>query len=293
MAWRFGVLPEAAQALRANHALIALVHHPLALESGLRPGRSCCPAASERAALACARHVVATSAATARLLAADYDVAADASAWSSPGTDRVEVAPRSSGTAVALLAVGAVVPRKGYDVLSPRWPRSSDLPWRLVIAGDRTRRPETLRGSWMPISLRRGLAARVACAGRWRRASWRRSMRSADLFVLPSRFEGYGMAYAEAHRAWPASGRHDRRRDPGNSAGRCRRAGRRRTTLPRLRRCCGCSSKADGARNGSPPGRVAAQAFPTWQEQAALFARVLERSHERLFRRVAGIARAL
>src|SRR5260370_8214437 len=31
----FGVLPDAAQALCASHSLVALVHHPLALESGL------------------------------------------------------------------------------------------------------------------------------------------------------------------------------------------------------------------------------------------------------------------
>ena len=31
----FGVLAEAAAALRASHPLVALVHHPLALESGL------------------------------------------------------------------------------------------------------------------------------------------------------------------------------------------------------------------------------------------------------------------
>ena len=31
----FGVLPDAAADLAANHRLVALVHHPLALESGL------------------------------------------------------------------------------------------------------------------------------------------------------------------------------------------------------------------------------------------------------------------
>jgi len=41
----FGVLAEAAAALRASHPLVALVHHPLALESGL----SAADAASLRA----------------------------------------------------------------------------------------------------------------------------------------------------------------------------------------------------------------------------------------------------
>ena len=113
----FGVLPEGAQALRARHALIALVHHPLALESGLTTGQADALRASERSALACARHVVATSATTARLLAADYGVASERVSVVEPGTDRVTVAPRRQAAEVALLAVGAVVPRKGYDVL--------------------------------------------------------------------------------------------------------------------------------------------------------------------------------
>ena len=60
----FGVLTEAAAALRASHPLVALVHHPLALESGLSAADSARLRASERSALACARHVIATSAAT-------------------------------------------------------------------------------------------------------------------------------------------------------------------------------------------------------------------------------------
>src|ERR1700730_17954081 len=35
-----GVLPEAAAALRSSHRVIALVHHPLALESGLTLGEA-------------------------------------------------------------------------------------------------------------------------------------------------------------------------------------------------------------------------------------------------------------
>src|SRR4029450_9024379 len=64
----FGVLPEASAALRTSHPLVALVHHPLALESGLSAADSARLRASERAALVCARHVVATSATVAGLL---------------------------------------------------------------------------------------------------------------------------------------------------------------------------------------------------------------------------------
>ena len=72
----FGVLPDVAAELSRDHALIALVHHPLALESGLSAAQAEAFRASERAALARARHVIVTSAATARLLAARQRAAA-------------------------------------------------------------------------------------------------------------------------------------------------------------------------------------------------------------------------
>ena len=72
-----GVLPEAAAALRQTHPLIGLVHHPLALENGLSEAEAAALQASERAALANVRHVIVTSANTARLLVADYGVAPD------------------------------------------------------------------------------------------------------------------------------------------------------------------------------------------------------------------------
>ncbi len=64
----FGVLPEAAETLRETHPLIALVHHPLALETGVAPDEAEQLRESERAALACTRAVVVNSPATARTL---------------------------------------------------------------------------------------------------------------------------------------------------------------------------------------------------------------------------------
>jgi hypothetical protein len=71
----FGVLPDVAAALARTHRLIALVHHPLALESGLTAPEAQALRASERAALAGARHTVTTSRAVAHVLTSDYDVA--------------------------------------------------------------------------------------------------------------------------------------------------------------------------------------------------------------------------
>ena len=99
---------------------------------------------------------------------------------------------------MTLLAVGAVVPRKGYDVLIDALATLADLDWRLVIAGDRTRDRGDggrHRGADRGRGPRR--AGEHARRGR-RRTNSPRSMPSADLFVLASRHEGYGMAFAEA-----------------------------------------------------------------------------------------------
>src|SRR5262245_22642711 len=63
----FGALPEAGETLGASHMLVALVHHPLALETGLNASDCARLRVSERAALGSARHVIATSKTTARL----------------------------------------------------------------------------------------------------------------------------------------------------------------------------------------------------------------------------------
>jgi glycosyltransferase involved in cell wall biosynthesis len=192
-----GVLPEAAQALRDSHRLVALVHHPLALETGLSPSEAADLRESERAALAATRCVIVTSAATARLLAADYAVSAERMTVALPGVDRVARPPRNSDGPVALLSVGALVPRKGYDVLLDALAEVVDLPWRLTIAGDPTRNPATA-AKLREIIAAKNLAERVTLAGAVSPTRLAELYAQADLFVLPSRFEGYGMAFTEA-----------------------------------------------------------------------------------------------
>ena len=83
----FGVLPDIAALLRSRNPLIALVHHPLALESGLSVKQAVELRTGERAALAAASRVIVTSASTAKHLAADYAVPADRIDVARPGTD--------------------------------------------------------------------------------------------------------------------------------------------------------------------------------------------------------------
>jgi glycosyltransferase involved in cell wall biosynthesis len=198
----FGALPDVSEKLRASHQLVALVHHPLALETGLSAADCASLRVSECAALAGTRRVIASSAAMGRMLAADYGVPPDRLSVVAPGIDRRDARPtrKPAGPGketIALLAVGTVVPRKGYDVLVAALARLKDLPWQLTIAGDCERGAETAQRLRADIA-ELALADRITFCGAVTTYDLDHLYASADLFVLASRFEGYGMAYAEA-----------------------------------------------------------------------------------------------
>jgi len=269
----YGVMADEAAALQPHHSIVALVHHPLALETGVSADEAAALRASERAALACARRVVATSAATAQLLTADYGVPADRLTVVQPGTDRAALAPRRPGDALRLLAVGAIVPRKGYDVLVEALAKLKDRRWQLVIVGDPTRSPDTATRLTEAIA-RHGLGDRIELTGPVTQERLAEFYAAADLFVLPSRFEGYGMAYAEAiAHGVPVVATH---------------AGAIPDTVPgdagilvppddvdalaaTLRRLIDDTAERERLAAGAR-----AASFPTWREQAALFASVLD-----------------
>jgi glycosyltransferase involved in cell wall biosynthesis len=192
-----GVLPEAASQLAGRNPLLALLHHPLALEWGLSPPQAETLRASERAALTAVNGVVVTSAATARLVASDYGVPAERITVARPGSDAAPLSRGSRDGVVRLLSVGAIVPRKGFDVLIPALATLGDLSWRLTIAGDRTRDCDTAARLDADIASR-ALGERIEVLGAVSPQRLAALYAEADVFVLASRFEGYGMAYAEA-----------------------------------------------------------------------------------------------
>lgn len=192
-----GVLPQAAAQVAARNPLVALVHHPLALETGLSAEQSSRLYESERAALAAARIVIAVSPATAETLTADYRVPKSRVTVARPGNDPMPMAQGSTDGFVRLLSVGAVVPRKGFDVLIEALATLKSLPWRLTIAGDRTRSRDTAVALDQLIA-KHALADRVTVTGAISAESLSALYARSDAFVLASHFEGYGMAYAEA-----------------------------------------------------------------------------------------------
>jgi glycosyltransferase involved in cell wall biosynthesis len=198
----YGAMPTEVIA-RATCPIVALVHHPLCLETGLSAGRQAELKASETAALRLARHVIVTSGTTAAHLSADFRVAAEKITVAEPGTDpapRAAAGPQSGTnppSPVRLLAVGSVVPRKGYDVLVCALVQLSHLAWELVIAGDRDRSPETTRGLEAQIGSCK-LSGRVRLAGSLDERALGKLYAGADLVVMPSLYEGYGMVLGEA-----------------------------------------------------------------------------------------------
>jgi glycosyltransferase involved in cell wall biosynthesis len=270
-----GVLPEAAMQLGRRNPLLALVHHPLALEWGLSAEQAAALQASERAALAAVHGVVVTSAATAQLLASDYAVPAERISVAKPGSDPAPLARGGRDGIVRLLSVGAVVPRKGFDVLIAALATLTDLPWQLTIAGDRTRDPTAAARLDADIA-RHALGNRIVVSGAVSPQRLAALYAESDVFVLASRFEGYGMAYAEAvAHGLPVIGT-NAGAIPDTvppDAGLLVTPGDVTALAQALRRVIG----DDGLRRQlAGAARAATPQLPTWRQSAKIFAHVLE-----------------
>jgi glycosyltransferase involved in cell wall biosynthesis len=192
-----GVLPEEAQAASRSHCLIGLVHHPLAFETGLSSEMANALRLSETQSLAATRHVITTDYSTAATLASDYAVPSARISVAPPGTRRMSRPRMRRDGPVRILAVGAIVPRKGYDLLVRALAELRDLDWHLTLVGDRTRNRQAVADLDRLIS-ELGLASQVTCTGAVKAEQLDILHRDADLFVQSSWFEGYGMALADA-----------------------------------------------------------------------------------------------
>lgn len=191
-----GAMPDAVAPHRDRLRLVGLVHHPLALETGLDETRQQMLHASEREALRSVRHVIVTSPSTARALA-DYGVAPDRCTVVPPGTDPAPLANGSGGGEPALLCAASLTPRKGHAVLFRALARLKHLPWRLRCAGSATLDPATAARLRVLLD-ELALGDRVDMLGELNTDDLAGRYLETDLFVLPSFHEGYGMVLAEA-----------------------------------------------------------------------------------------------
>lgn len=258
--------------------IVALVHHPLGFEQGLSEEQKRRLLEAEKNALALANQVIVSSGATASVLAALFDIPQDRITVAEPGILRGERAPGTPpGQPLHIVSVGAVTPRKGFEVLVDALDAVWSLEWRATIAGALDRSPGTVTAVRNKIA-DFGLSDRVKFVGSMDEGAISSLYASGDIFALASYYEGYGMAFAEAMaHGLPivASGDGAVKDTVPEAAGVICPAGDARSFAGALHRMLSDppfrKSKAEGAwRYG--------QTLPDWRKTASIIADVLKRA---------------
>ncbi|WP_229073191.1 glycosyltransferase family 4 protein [Actinoplanes sp. DH11] len=161
--------------------LVILVHLPLADETGLSAAEAAERSALEHRALHLATAVIATSTPAARRIEALHGLSGVHVA--PPGVDPAAPAdPSPAGN--RLLNVASLTHRKGQDVLIAALRQLTDLTWNCTLVGAGPVVPDLVPG--------------VSLTGPLTGAPLGDAYANADLFVLPSRAETYGMVVTEA-----------------------------------------------------------------------------------------------
>jgi glycosyltransferase involved in cell wall biosynthesis len=187
-----GLIASAARRVLVPEAgrlrLVVLVHMPL--------GDVAVAADDERTVLASARAVVTTSSWTRQRLLDRYRLPAERLHVARPGADLGEP---GTGTADGgrLLCVAAVVPHKGQDLLVEALGGLPGGRWHCTLAGPLDRDPPFV-GRLRRRAEAAGCAGRLRFSGPLARPALERQYQRADLLVLPSRLESYGMVVTEA-----------------------------------------------------------------------------------------------
>lgn len=182
--------PEAMLPAGRRLPTVVLVHLPLGVTAdGVVRKR-------EAAVLRSAAAVVTTSDWTRRWLLGSYRLGPDLVHVARPGVDSARPAAGTSDGG-HLLCVAAVTPGKGHDLLVAALARVADRPWRCVCVGSLTRAPGFVT------SVRRdlratGLDGRVLLVGPRTGVDLAAAYAAADVVVLASHVETYGMVVTEA-----------------------------------------------------------------------------------------------
>ena len=188
------VVPELLTPQSSRLCLVVLVHMPL---GGGLPGDDVVQSrAREGAALASAAAVVTTSGWTRGWLLDTYALPPGRVHVAEPGVDAAEPAEGTQGGG-ELLCVGAYTQAKGYDVLLAALAMVKDLPWRCVCVGTRSA-DSSFVDHLGRAATTAGVDSRVRFTGPLTSVDLDRAYASADVLVLASRAETYGMVVTEA-----------------------------------------------------------------------------------------------
>ena len=177
------------------HRVTALIHHPASVETGVVEETRARLHATEAAMLRELPRLVTTSQQTADHLIHAFGAQQERMSVIIPGNDDLPRSHGSAGPSCQILSVGALIPRKGHDVLLRALSRLFDLDWELTIAGSSDRNPVHANGL-LALAETLAVTQRVRFVDEVTDTLWA----CADLFALTSYFEGYGVAIAEALR---------------------------------------------------------------------------------------------
>jgi glycosyltransferase involved in cell wall biosynthesis len=178
---------------RGRIRLIVLVHMPLA--TGFDEPRNSRAQLSERAVLHAATRVVATSFWTRQEVLDCYHLPSRKVAVAEPGVDQAPA--QTQPIRGRLICVGVLSRHKGQDLLLEALADLNDLDWECVLAGPLDRDPDFVEQLRAEIT-RLSYGNRVRLPGVLTGAELSDLYASADLLVVPSRFETYGMIVTEA-----------------------------------------------------------------------------------------------
>ena len=185
-------VPEVIVPAARRLSAAVLVHLPLADETGLKPALAAELDALERATLQAVGSVITTSEWAARRLIRHHNLAPHRVHAVTPGVDPAPLAAGTDGR-TRLVCVAAVTPRKGQGLLAQALESLADLPWTCECVGGirrETKYVERLR--------EHRLGDRFTLTGPRTGAALEATYAAADLLVLPSRAETYGMVVTEA-----------------------------------------------------------------------------------------------
>jgi glycosyltransferase involved in cell wall biosynthesis len=190
-----GLVASTAPEVLVPHAsrlrMVTLVHMPLGNDPADGDAR-----AREGAVLSAAASVVTTSRWARRTLLELYELPGDRLHVAEPGVEAADLAPGNAGGG-ALLCVAAVIPGKGHDVLLDALVTIADMSWQCLCAGRLDGDPVFAEGLRRRV-MNGELAGRVSLPGPLTVADLAGSYGAADLLVLASRSETYGMVVTEA-----------------------------------------------------------------------------------------------
>jgi glycosyltransferase involved in cell wall biosynthesis len=174
--------------------LVVLLHMPL---GEAPPGHATANAQTrEHAVLSAAERVITTSSWTRERVLDRYALPPDKVHTALPGVDLAQVASGTDGGG-ELLCVAAVSSHKGHDVLLAALAATADLPWRCVCIGSLDRDPAFVERLRLEAEAA-GIDGRIRFAGVQIENDLARAYAAADVLVLASRSETYGMVVTEA-----------------------------------------------------------------------------------------------